>query len=50
MNKNEEKLEESKNPEETLDNVENITKPDTSGFFTLTYKNGDKFSGTLLKG
>ena len=29
---------------------ENPSKPDTSGFFTLSYKNGDKFTGQLTKG
>ena len=31
-------------------NIGNIPKPNTSGFFTLSYKNGDKFTGQLDKG
>ena len=50
MNKEEIEKKIECNKENTKDYKENLYKLDTSGFFTLSYKNGDKFSGQLTKG
>ena len=39
-----------KNKEEQIEDKENIPNPEATGFFTLSYKNGDKFSGQMSKG
>ena len=36
--------------EKQIEDKENIQNPEATGFFTLSYKNGDKFSGQMSKG
>ena len=50
MEESEKKDDLNKSVENKMENKENIPNPEATGFFTLSYKNGDKFSGQLTKG
>ena len=39
-----------KNNDKIIEEKENIPNPEATGFFTLSYKNGDKFTGQMTNG
>ena len=43
-------IEQNKKNENLIKDEENLPNPEATGFFTLSYKNGDKFSGQMTKG
>ena len=52
MEENEKEVEPSKNTnnDKILEETGKIPNPEATGFFTLSYKNGDKFTGQMTNG
>ena len=40
-------IDQNKKDENSIKDEENVPNPEATGFFTLSYKNGDKFSGQM---
>ena len=49
MEKDANNIDQNKKNENQIKDEENLPNPEATGFFTLSYKNWDKFSGQMTK-